>query len=215
MIYLLSDLHCGENIKGFFEFLEKSNPEDTLILLGDIGLRFEDTEQCREFEQYFLSANRQVAFIDGNHENFDFLETFPVESWNGGMVHRLSENVVHLMRGEIFKIDGKSFFAFGGCISSAKWKDLGQWYPQERATEEELSRAYENLKNYNYKVDYILTHKTEFHGVRGTNYPEYLEINKFLFDKVEYKCWYAGHWHESRVIDEKHILVYDELLTLE
>ena len=37
-----------------------------------------------------LPSIETFVFLDGNHENFDFLATFPVEQWNGGKIHRIS-----------------------------------------------------------------------------------------------------------------------------
>ena len=58
-----------------------------------------------------------IAFVDGCHENFDLLEQYPIEEWNGGKIHRISENIVHMMRGQVFYIQGKKIFTFGGGIS--------------------------------------------------------------------------------------------------
>ena len=52
--------------------------------------------------------------MDGNHENFDILYKYPVEKWNDGKIHRITPNIVHLMRGEIYSIEGKTIFTFGG-----------------------------------------------------------------------------------------------------
>lgn len=41
----------------------------------------------------------------------------PEEEWNGGHVHKVRENVIHLMRGEIFHLNGKSVYVFGGARS--------------------------------------------------------------------------------------------------
>ena len=43
-----------------------------------------------------------IAFVDGTHENFDLLEQYPVQEWNGGTVHKLNENVYHLMVARFF-----------------------------------------------------------------------------------------------------------------
>ena len=40
-----------------------------------------------------------------------------MEEWHGGKVHQIRESVIHLMRGEIFNIDNKKFFTFGGARS--------------------------------------------------------------------------------------------------
>lgn len=41
----------------------------------------------------------------------------PEEEWNGGRVHKVRENVIHLMRGEIFHLNGKFVYVFGGARS--------------------------------------------------------------------------------------------------
>ena len=130
MIYLLSDLHGELDFAAFDTYLQEDHTQDLLVILGDIGLEFENTEENKQFTRYFLSARCPIALVDGNHENFDYLYSFPVEDWQGGKVHRLTPNIVHLMRGHIFQLEGSSFFVFGGCKSSSKWKTQGKWFPQ-------------------------------------------------------------------------------------
>lgn len=212
MIYLLSDQHGGERLGDFKKYIESAHENDILITLGDIGVKFRDTEENREFDKLLLSSKNKIAIVDGNHENFNYLYSLPEEEWNGGVVHRLTENVVHLKRGYIFEIEGKTFFVFGGCLSSDKWKDMGLWYPEEAPTEEELSRAYDNLKKRGYKVDYILMHKYE-RSETGTK--ELLELCNFIDKNVEFKHFYVGHSHVFARLDEKHTIVYDNLVGIE
>lgn len=213
MIYFLSDQHGGEKIGELQKYLNTARDDDLLIVLGDVGLRFRDTDENRAFDELFLSSNKKIAFLDGNHENFDYIYSFPEEDWCGGRVHRLTENIVHLERGYIYGIDGKSFFVFGGCNSSAKWRELGLWWSQEAPTEEELARAYSNLRACGYKVDYVLTHKYE--EGKGTRTEELLSLCRFIDEKVDFKHYYAGHWHTTRRVDEKHTFVYDTIIPLD
>ena len=62
----------------------------------------------------------EILFVDGIHENFDLLESYPEEEYAGGRVHRIGTNLRHLMRGELFTIEGKKIFAFGGGESIEK-----------------------------------------------------------------------------------------------
>ena len=215
MIYLLSDLHGDFSMSGLKEYLSLCDENDLLIILGDIGLAFENTELNRKFTDSFLAIDKKIAFVDGNHENFDYLYSFPEEEWNGGQVHRLTENIVHLKRGYIYTIEEKTFFVFGGCKSSAKWKEMGLWYPQEEPGDEEYIRAYQNLQKLDFKVDYVLTHKYTKSSEPCSSMLELQALTDFIDDRVKFKRWYAGHWHQNRRIDEKHILVYDKLHMLE
>ena len=208
MIYCLSDPHGGECSGALTKYLEEAGDSDLLIILGDLGLKFRDTEENRAFDDMILSAKKKIAFIDGNHENFDFLETFPIGERYGAPVRILSENVVWLQRGYIYEIDGKSFFAFGGCKSSAKWKPMGLWWPQEEPTEEQLACAYTSLKAYGNKVDYILTHKCE-QGIDTTETTGLRKLCDYINENVDYKMWYAGHWHKYKKDGAKLLFVYD------
>ncbi len=210
MIYFLSDLHAVMDFAALKKYLHSASENDLLIILGDIGLEFENTLQNNKFNSEFLSANKKIAFLDGNHENFNYLNSFPQEKWNGGIVGRLTENIVHLKRGNIYNIDGKSFFVFGGCKSSPKWKEMGLWYPEEEPSDRELSLAYENLKRCNYKVDYVLTHRYD----KFTKDDKLQELIDFIDDNVSFDKWFSGHWHENNIIDEKHLVVYDKLTSL-
>ena len=43
---------------------------------------------------------------------------YPLEEWHGGKVrHIVRDKVILLERGQIFNIEGKSFFTFGGASS--------------------------------------------------------------------------------------------------
>ena len=209
MIYLLSDIHGDMNFTGLKEYIKSATDQDLLIILGDTGLMFAERADYKEFTDFFLKIDKNIAFIDGNHENFDFLYSFPTEIWNGGKVHRLTERIVHLKRGEIFNICGKTFFTLGGCKSSEKWKERGLYYKQEDPSAEEILWAKENLKIHGNRVDLILTHKYE--KVENPQQLTLGEITNYIDDNVEFKHWYAGHWHTTS-INRLHSTVYDKLI---
>lgn len=214
MIYLLSDLHENIEFEAFNRYIAEEHSNDLLIILGDVCLKLQETKENERFTEYFLSAKCPIAILDGNHENFDYLYSFPVEDWNGGKIHRITPNIVHLMRGYVFELEGNSFLAFGGCRSSEGWKAQGRWFPQEEASEEEYALAYENIKNHNYKVDYILTHKYNPDANDTYCVPKLCELTRFIDSRVEFKQWYSGHCHEDRVIDSRHRTVYDCLVKI-
>lgn len=214
MIYLLSDLHGSMQFPGLRQYLSASGEGDLLLILGDVGLNFEDSPENREFTETLLQIQKNIAFLDGNHENFSYLYRFPEEDWNGGKVHRLTDHIVHLERGNIYTIEGKTFFVFGGCKSSAKWKEMGLWYPEEEATPQEYVCAYRNLERCKNRVDYILTHKYAVPD-RTEDKMSLEGLTAFLDEQVSFTRWYSGHWHENRRQDGKHIIVYDLLCPLE
>lgn len=214
MIYLLSDIHGQADFKGLLEYIAKAQDNDLLIVLGDIGLCFGNSKENNCFTDFFLSIEKNIAIVDGNHENFAFLKSFPEEEWCGGKVHRLSNNIVHLMRGNAFELNRKRFFVFGGCKSSEGWKKAGLYYEGEEPEADELSLAYETIKKNSFRFDYILTHKYEQNPPDATFCPALGELEKYIEENVSYKHWYSGHNHEFNEPDEKHTVIYDELTEL-
>lgn len=210
MIYFLGDIH-GVITDGLKKYLSVAKEDDLLIILGDVGLNFYGTKENDIFDKDFLAVDKKIAFLDGNHENFPYINSFPIEAWNGGRVHRINENIVHLMRSEIYNIEDNTFLTVGGCVSSVKWQREGPWYPEEVPAPEEIEKAYQNLEKHNNTVDYILTHKYEtVEAERNT-----LEgMTQFIDKNVDFKRWYSGHWHDDMDIDDRHKVVYDNLVSL-
>ena len=212
MIYLISDLHGGEKTDALEKYLSVCMPADTLLILGDIGINWGHDEGMKSFTEYFLNLKANIAFIEGNHENHEYLNSFPEEKRFGDTVNVLTENIVHLKRGGIFTIEGKTFFVMGGCESSTKWKEMGIWYPGEDPSPEEISAAKEKLRSAGYQVDYILTHKyvNKSHREKEVYTSDTLcGLMDFIEDNVTYRHWYAGHWHIDKEVDEKHTFVYN------
>lgn len=197
MIYFLSDLHGNRELSGYRQYLEEDHSEDVLILLGDICLHYDCTEENKFFTSELLTLHTPICIVDGNHENFDYLESLPREEWNGGSVHRLTDHILHLERGNIYKIDGVTFFVLGGCAKSV--------------TDHEIARAYENLRKYRFQVDYVLTH--DYYKKRTGTAPRlsFEGLIDFIDNHVTYRQWYCGHHHVNRKLDEKHTVVYDQL----
>ena len=122
MIYITGDTHSDFSrfdIDKFF-IQEEMTKNDYVIICGDFGgvwnYLVESTyEKC--WLDWLNERNFTTLFVDGNHENFTRLYKYPVEEWHSGKVHKIRDSVLHLIRGEIFDIDNKKFFAFGGAKS--------------------------------------------------------------------------------------------------
>jgi hypothetical protein len=121
MIYLTGDTHGGIdssklNSKSFSDhkYLHKS---DFLIILGDFGYIWNNDKSLEYWLKWFSKKEWTTLFIDGNHENFELLNGFKTEYWNGGVIHRITDSIIHLMRGQIYNIDNNYFYTFGGAHS--------------------------------------------------------------------------------------------------
>ena len=182
-IYITGDIHGDfnkiANETNFFKYKE----EDYYIICGDFGIW--DLKNVKTLQKLASFIPCTVLFCDGNHENFNILYSFPIVDYCGGKAHKIADNIYHLIRGEIFTIEGKTFFAMGGASShdiedgildpkdryfSRKRRRLEEagrymfrikgrsWWPEEMPSLDEYSNARFNLLKYHFKVDYILTH---------------------------------------------------------
>lgn len=229
MIYLTGDTHGTIEIGKLSRAnlaVERVEPGegDFVIILGDFGLVFAPDGQSAE-ERWWLKWLDEkpwtTLFIDGNHENFARLNALPEEEWRGGRVHRVSESVLHLMRGRIFEIDGRSFFTMGGAASHDRQfrKEGRSWWPEELPSEEELARADAALDGCGRRVDYVLTHcaPTLVQGrINPTFLPDRLtEYLQHVRDTTAFHRWYFGHYHVDREYDDGFCALYDCVLPIE
>ena len=84
--------------------LRQLKKEDILIVCGDFGFLWDGSSKERKILRKLAGKKYNICFVDGTHENFDILNSFPVTQWNGGKVHKIADNIYHLMRGQIFRI---------------------------------------------------------------------------------------------------------------
>ena len=187
MIYITGDTHGLHDVEKLspkgFPIGEKLSRKDFLIIAGDFGGVWYGDERDDRTLDFYKEKEYTVLFIDGNHENFNALNGYPMEEWNGGKVHEIRPSVLHLMRGEIFKLQGKSFFTFGGASSHDIsdgildpeedrekiniWsKDYFKmfrinrvsWWKEELPSEEEMQHGIDRLNAAGNEVDYVVSH---------------------------------------------------------
>lgn len=189
MIYVTGD--CHQDFRRFnariFPEQREMSKEDYVIICGDFGGVWNKGGESGE-EKYRMDwlegKSFTTLFVDGNHENFDRLYACPEEVWHGGRVHKIRPSVVHLMRGQVFEIDGKRIFTFGGAAShdvdggilepedpdfKKKKRKLDRgwqpyrinhvsWWRQELPSQEEMEEGRRNLAAHGNTVDFIVTH---------------------------------------------------------
>ena len=228
-----------------FPIQKEMTKEDYVIICGDFGGVWTFEQESNQ-EKYWLdwlnSKNFTTLFVDGNHENFTRLYDYPAVEWHGGKVHKIRDSVLHLMRGEIFDIDNKKFFTFGGAKSHDiqdgilnldeeekiyVYRKRGalfrirdySWWDLELPTQDEMKNGINNLEKINYKVDYIITHccPTSIQAIisRGTYKKDYLtDYFQKISEKCEFPKWYFGHYHDTRQINSQYVLLYEDVVPL-
>ena len=239
MLYLTGDTHIPIDIHkiSIAQWPEQMNlsKDDYLIVCGDFGLLFNYLETGKSIpfcqddfcwdkeELWWLNWLHErpftTLFVDGNHENFDRLKQYPVTEWNGGKVQIISDSVIHLMRGQVYRFGNTKVFTMGGARSHDRGPVTGTekrdahriWWKEELPSKREYDEALKNLRRHDNKVDYIVTHEAPADYLYREGYCAY-ELPDFLLnikEIVDFKRWYCGHHHRDIEYGRVRILYND------
>lgn len=212
-VYITGDTH-GQLDSFHTEFIDKNIQKgDKLIVCGDFGFIWHD-DICPAGKKadalmldFLAKKDYEILFCDGNHENFNELLQYPVTEIYSGKAHKIRDNIYHLMRGEVFEIEGNSFFVMGGAYSIDKGirSENISWWKQELPVDDEYKNAISHIKEYHYKIDFIISHTCpgEIIKVMMNHYPDVhdAELTGFLdyiLYEVDFRHWYFGHWHTDK-----------------
>ena len=135
MLYVTGDLHIPIDIEKLngkrFPEQKQLTKRDFVVVCGDFGGIWSGGRKDRYWLRWLERKRFTTLFVDGNHENFDLLDAFPVQRWSGGKVHKVAEGVYHLMRGQVYSVEGRKLFAMGGGASGDReFRTEGvSWWP--------------------------------------------------------------------------------------
>lgn len=230
-LFTTGDTHGG--VQHGFSCLNGSNfPEgkkltkdDFVIILGDFGVIWSAMEDGNEryWRKWLEEKPWTTLFIDGNHENFERVNKLPREEKFGGEVGVYSPgHIYHLRRGNVYTINEKTLFVFGGAESYDRSyrKPFVSWWEEEMPTNAEYEFGLSSLDNVNQEVDYVLTHDCP--GVmyqKVLSYRDYKpsSITKYfdtLYENLKFSQWHCGHHHIDKIIDKNFYFCYNEVREL-
>lgn len=226
MIFVTGDTH-RHDLARFEAFCRKQSgltKEDFVIVAGDFGGVW--SEKTLESDlRPFSELPFTLLFVDGNHENFDLLNAFPVETWMGGKIHRIGDDVLHLMRGQVFTLGGKSIFTFGGATSRDRARRIEglTWWPQELPSGEEFDEGIANLARHGDRVDFVISHSCSERALMYlvskrlcpsfALYPENGMLSAFE-DRISFGHWYFGHYHVDAELGGRYTALLHEVIQI-
>lgn len=175
---------------------------DVLIHAGDFGYDF-----TREYLHTIdATATFPVLFVDGNHEDHDWLNAQPIGS---GGLRQLSEKVWHIPRGFTWTWDGVRFMGCGGAFSvDRRFRSLGvSWWIGETITDDDIRACAEAGH-----VDVLVSHDTPagytIPGIDDAPIPGFIsdsalaqafnhrERLRTIVDTAQPKVIVHGHYHK-------------------
>ena len=221
MVFATGDTHGN-----FLRFRPENFPEqenmtknDYVIICGDFGGVWDGSKKERQ--------------------TLDWLE-----SLHGGKVQFIRPHVIHLLRGQVFEIEGYTFFTMGGASShdisdgildpyaddfeEQYWfmrrlrcsfrVDHHSWWKEELPSDEEYTEALKTLKQIGWAADYIITHCAPNSVVKKLN-PDYDldQLTAFLEKirrKAKFHYWLFGHYHDNKIINERYVLLWEQIVQI-
>lgn len=220
MIYVTGDTH-GDLSRFKDPALKKLGRGDILIICGDFGFIWNGSKREKSVLRKLSEKEYTIAFLDGCHENFDILDSIPVSEWCGGKAQVIAPNLIHLMRGQVYDIQDKRIFTFGGGHSQDFdfRRDSSNWWEREQPSHEEILEAIRNLDEKSNEVDYIITHEppASLKDCLGVDVFQRLEVHAFFEDIIKvctYKKWFFGKCHIDKHIPIKFYAVFNNIYPL-
>lgn len=163
----------------------------------------------------------KASFVDTIKPNEDRIQAAGVE-WRKSMFEEAYPNILFAKDGEIYDIAGMKTIVIGGAYSVDKFYRLSKgynWFEDEQPSDEIKAYVEKQLSNNDWNVDVVLSHTVPY---------DYRPVDLFLSmidqstvdestelwlgeieKKLDYKWWYAGHYHTSRVRDKVQIMFED------
>lgn len=126
--------------------------------IGDWGIEGTNELFIEDVSKSSAEFGVPIHFIDGNHEDHDWLDSLDRGEANDDGHIPLSEHLFYIPRASLWEWDDKTWLAMGGAysIDRAYRKEGVSWWPQERPSYSELVGAVDTVGDE--PVHFLLTH---------------------------------------------------------
>ena len=225
MIYITGDTH-GQFYR--IESFCKQNhtvKEDIMIILGDAGINYSMNTFDKKLKDMLKKIPITFLCIHGNHEQRpEEIDSYEEIEWNGGIVYSEKKypSILFAKDGQVYDFEGKKAIAIGGAYSIDKFYRLSRslpWYNNEQPSDKIKEEVEKQLNRYQWKMDLVLSHTVPLKYEPREVFLPYIaqafvdKATEMWLDEIEenleYKHWYAGHYHTEKKVDNLHIMFED------
>ena len=136
-------------------------------------------------------------------------------TFGGASSHDISDGILDCEdpnwrdQAKLLNMHGKSMYRIKGL----------SWWSQELPTEEEMETGRKHLAKHNNKVDFIITHSPSASqiAVLGAGLYKQDRLTRYLEEiksSIEYKKHFSGHMHINKAMNDKDIILYEQIIRI-
>jgi 3-oxoacid CoA-transferase subunit A len=228
LFYITGDTH-GQ-FDRIAKFCDKANTskDDTLIILGDVGLNYFSDKRDRINKDLLQQLPINFFCIHGNHERRpSTINTYSEINWNGGEVYVEYEypSLMFAKDGEVFDIEGRQAIVIGGAYSVDKFYRITRswhWFEDEQPSDAIKTTVTNKLNEIDWKINTVLSHTCPINYIPREWFLEGIDQSsidnstenwlQWIEENLDYKNWYCGHFHGSKVIDKIRFMFHDYIV---
>ena len=124
-VFVIGDVHGDfKGLGVILKFLTQNNhtdKNDVLIVAGDCGFVWTDSNSERKERKHLCSFPITIMVVLGNHENYDIIEKFETTYKYGAECYKdNSSDIYYIKNGEVLTIGDKRIWTYGGGLSIDK-----------------------------------------------------------------------------------------------
>ena len=149
------------------------------------------------------------------------IPSYHIAEWNSGKVYIEDDypNLLFAVDGEIYNLNGCQTLAIGGAYSVDKFYRLSRgwkWWEDEQPSPAIKARVEHALTERSWRVDAVLSHTVPLKYEPVEVFLPQIDQSQVdkstekwlntIEERLEYKHWYAGHYHTEKKIDKLSIM---------
>lgn len=230
--YFTGDLHGNA-----YDFLDRvyyipPDEEAAIVILGDAGFNYYLGLKDTVLKNKVSASNVQAIYcVRGNHEERpenceNIVKIFDESVGNAVYYDPNFPKIKYLLDGRDYMFNNVHALVIGGAYSVDKFYRLAQgwrWFPEEQLSEKEKYNIMNIVRER--KFDLVLTHTCPYDWRPTDLFLTSLDqsmvdssMELWLQDienSISYKRWLFGHYHDDRIVNDKAIMLYEHVVSLE
>lgn len=238
-IMITGDTH-GSSLSVIKRFKRESIQEnDIIIVCGDFGANYGNT-RSESLRETCNSIGGKWIVVRGNHDtrywrDFKDNKNYHVSEDGQYLIENKYPNIYYVKdEGGLYSIGDYNFLMIPGAFSvDGELRKLLDYpfEPEEQLTQEEMNKIFQIAADQQDKIDFVIAHTFPekivysnliylfMDGVNQSKVDNTMEywlnnVMEILEKNQNFKQYFGGHFHDSKTLNEKYIILFEKVVDL-